>query len=159
MIQPLTLPWVASMARRSVSQSVFISLMYQVRSMEKRGQVCIKTMVELVLKNVSGPQAEERRILKDQKMLLRSLNKNSISILLVKQTSKLSIFQMQPSTSQRENISLITSQIMILFVSMLTLTTHQTLPRISTMVYQSEYINSHLTNTFSTAQNIFITTL
>ena len=159
MIQSLTLPWVASMARRSVSQSVFISLMCQVRSMEKRGQVCIKTMVELVLKNVSRPQAEKRRILKDQKMLLRSLNKNSISILLVKQTSKLSIFQMQPSTSQRENISLITSQIMIPFVSMLTLTTHQTLPRISTMVYQSEYINSHLTNTFSTAQNIFITTL
>ena len=159
MIQSLTLPWVASMARRSVSQSVFISLMYQVRSMEKRGQVCIKTMVELVLKNVSGPQAEKRRILEDQKMLLRSLNKNSTSILLVERTSNLSIFQMQPSTSQRENISLITSQIKIPFVSMLTLTTHQTLPRISTMVYQSEYINSHLTNTFSTAQNIFITTL
>ena len=62
-------------------------------------------------------------------MLLRSLNKNSTSILLLKQTSYLSIFLDVTLNLSTENINLITSWTMISYLLMLPPTTHQILPK------------------------------
>ena len=106
--------------------------------------------------NVCGPQVEKIR--KDViKIFKQEFDFN------VTGERNLEIVSFLDVTFQWENISLIKNRTVIPYILMLTPPTHQTLPKISPIAYQSEYlkanVSNHLMSTFSTAQKSFITTL